>query len=66
MKRFRLLLLLLFGTLFHLNGQTENTLGLTVMPLASYPAGNSRSLYTMAAGGELALHYSSQLVPFLP
>ncbi len=48
-----------------LQGQNQSSLGLSITPLASYPTGEYQDLYSLAAGGELALHYSTPgLAPF--
>ena len=49
----------------HLYAQTQNSVGLSITPLASYPTGEYQDLYSLAAGGELALHFSTpNLAPF--
>src|SRR6056297_392994 len=61
------MLLLGFGqwSILHIHAQNQNYLGLSITPLASYPTGEYQELYSMAAGAEVALHYSSPgLEPF--
>jgi len=54
-----------FGPTAPLQGQNQSSIGLSITPLASYPTGEYQDLYSMAAGGELSLHYSTPgLSPF--
>ncbi|MDZ7794824.1 MAG: hypothetical protein U5P10_14380 [Spirochaetia bacterium] len=67
--RFAVVFILLLGfgqwSILNIHAQNQNSVGLSITPLASYPTGEYQELYSMAAGGEVALHYSSPgLAPF--